>query len=255
MENKYIFRIKLAGRLIEIRSLHETCRIFCKEYLAPEEEQGPPVFLVDIVPRNIMRENDAAQGCFPVSDEEIYHYFDPGYLETGAVHRKICENLPRFDTFLMHGAVAAYEGSAYMFTAPSGTGKTTRAELWLKEFPGSFIVNGDKPLIRLDSRRAYACGTPWSGKEHWNVNTAVPLQAVFLLERTEPGEKSSLEAIDTLEGYFKLLEQTYKPERAVSLQRTLLLLKSLEGRVKIYRFRSPLSGEGLRAAWETAKPR
>ena len=29
-----------------------------------------------------------------------------------------------------------------------GVGKTTHTKLWLDNIPGSFVVNGDKPLIR-----------------------------------------------------------------------------------------------------------
>lgn len=32
-----------------------------------------------------------------------------------------------------------------------GVGKTTHTKLWLDNIPGSFVVNGDKPLIRARS--------------------------------------------------------------------------------------------------------
>ncbi len=46
-------------------------------------------------------------------------------METLALLRKVAEVLPEKDGFLMHGAVIQWKDKAYMFTAPSGTGKTT----------------------------------------------------------------------------------------------------------------------------------
>lgn len=64
----------------------------------------------------------------------------------------------------MHGTVVDHNGQAYMFTAPSGTGKTTHAKLWLDNLPDAFIVNGDKPFIIAGDEQPKACGTPWAGK-------------------------------------------------------------------------------------------
>ena len=45
--------------------------------------------------------------------------------------RSVSEILPSVGMFLAHGAVVAMNVFAYMFSAASGTGKTTRANLWL----------------------------------------------------------------------------------------------------------------------------
>ena len=36
-----------------------------------------------------------------------------------------------------------------MLVGKSGVGKSTRASIWMDEFKDSFIVNGDKPLIKI----------------------------------------------------------------------------------------------------------
>ena len=159
------------------------------------------------------------------------------------------------DTFLMHGSVVALDNQAYMFTAPSGVGKTTRTRLWLDLYPDSIVVNGDKPLIKITSTEAIACGTPWCGKEGWNTNTMVPLRAIFLLERADEGEESSCEEISLGKAFPFLLQQTHRPEDPDLMRKTLSLLKSLEGKVKIYRFRSTPTEDSVRLAYETARPR
>ena len=87
-------------------------------------------------------------------------------------------------TLLFHGAVVAYHDSAFMFTAPSGTGKTTHSKLWVQKLPDAYIVNGDKPFVSTDNG-IYAWGTPWSGAEHYNRNEGVELKAICFMERAD----------------------------------------------------------------------
>ena len=39
-----------------------------------------------------------------------------------------------YDTILFHGSVIAVDGEGYLFTAKSGTGKSTHARLWRETF-------------------------------------------------------------------------------------------------------------------------
>ena len=58
----------------------------------------------------------------------------------------------------MYGAVVADDGSGYMFTAPSGTGKSIHVALWKKYFENAEIINGDKPFIRVDESGVWVYG-------------------------------------------------------------------------------------------------
>lgn len=70
------------------------------------------------------------------SDEEIEREDQSGVsssngmLESLAVYRKISEIMVEHDTFLFHCSAVALDGQAYLFTAPSGTGKSTHTRLW-----------------------------------------------------------------------------------------------------------------------------
>lgn len=86
-----------------------------------------------------------------------------GDIENEIIQKKIADVMPSFNTFLMHGSVVSLNNQAYMFTAPSGTGKTTRTRLWVDEYPSSIVINGDKPLIKVTEEDIFACGTPWCG--------------------------------------------------------------------------------------------
>ena len=179
---------------------------------------------------------------------------DSGSLEPVTILRKLADRIIPFDTILMHGAVVAKDGDAYMFIAPSGTGKTTRVRIWKKEFPDSVIVNGDKPLIKICSGDVVACGSPWCGKEGWNTNTMVPLRAVFLLSRADD-KASTIEEISHREAFPILVQQTYRPADPDRMTKTIHLLEALDGKVKFYKFRSAPTPDAMRMAYEAARPR
>ena len=248
VDKKFFFQLKIAELIISVTTLYRTCWLKCKDYLIPSElgEKRADIS-IDIVIRNIKQENDYAQK----KDGEMYLYYDPGYLEYFAVHRKLCEAMPAFDAFLMHGVVIAYEGCGYLFSAPSGVGKTTRAMLWMEQFPGSFIVNGDKPFIRFFEDTVFAYGSPWCGKENLNTNIGIPLRAIFILERTQDNEKSCLHRVKVSEVYIDLLKQIYLPQDKNSRIKTLELVQRLDGLVEIYRFKSEPSKASMKLAWET----
>ncbi|HAM69467.1 MAG TPA: hypothetical protein DCP68_07630, partial [Ruminococcus sp.] len=137
------FVIRLADVNIGINSIYEEILLLCRDYLT----DGEPAFWVSVSPEDIVQEQmknireAEAEGIPPVD-------YRPSYLETLAVYRKIAVQMLNRDTILLHGAVIAVGDRAWLFTAPSGTGKTTHIRLWLEHITGSYVVNGDKPLIR-----------------------------------------------------------------------------------------------------------
>lgn len=95
-----------------------------------------------------------------VSEEEIERENLPdvksskGMLESLAVYRKISEIMVEHDTFLFHCSAVAVDGRAYLFTAPSGTGKSTHTRLWREVFgERAVMVNDDKPLLQVRRMR------------------------------------------------------------------------------------------------------
>ena len=213
------FKIALAGRIIGIRCQYGQTLRLCRDYLS----EGEPDFTVSVSQDDI--ENERQKDGSSRSSRDAY-------LETLAVYRKISEKLLEYGVFLMHGAAVADGGSAYLFIARSGTGKTTHARLWLRNAPDCFMVNGDKPLI-LTGDPPLVCGTPWSGKERMNTNTRVPLKAIVELVRSEENRIARLSFTEALP---MLLQQTYRPAEADAMRKTLTLLTSLNGKVGFYRF-------------------
>ena len=68
------------------------------------------------------------------------------------------------DSLAIHASAVFREGRSYLFMGKSGTGKSTHARLWMEHIPGTGLLNDDNPTVRVMSGKAYAFGTPWSGK-------------------------------------------------------------------------------------------
>lgn len=220
-KNEQHFCLSLAGKTISIDSQYNEVYQLCKGYLCEKE----PAIKVAVTEADIIFERKETK-----NEKTIYKN---SYLETLAVYRKISEAMLDYDTFLMHGAVVAEGQEAYMFTAKSGTGKTTHINLWLEHLRDAYIVNGDKPLIRITEEDAIACGTPWCGKEQLERNCMIPLRAVVFMER---GEQNIMKEISYSEAFPLLLQQTYQPSDAEKMKKTLALLSKLKGKVRFYHF-------------------
>lgn len=84
---------------------------------------------------------------------------------------------------LFHSAFIRYEDKAILFTAPSGTGKSTQADLWC-EFAGAELINGDRSVMKVSEDCIYACGVPFSGSSAVRQNVTLPLAAVVYLSQS-----------------------------------------------------------------------
>lgn len=170
------FVIRLADVNIGVTHRYRRVKRFCCEYIVDAE----PEFSVSVTDEDILADQDRN----PREERLKPKLFKRQYYEATSIYRKICLKLMEYDAFLLHAAVVAVDGEGYAFLAKSGTGKTTHAKYWLKFFDDrAYMVNGDKPILRIFENRVYAYGTPWCGKENLNSNIGVPLNAIFFLER------------------------------------------------------------------------
>ena len=104
------------------------------------------------------------------------------------------------DTLIIHAAVVSCEGKGYLFLGPSGTGKSTHAQLWLKHFEGTELVNDDNPVVR----DGVVYGSPWSGKKTpCYRNVSVPIGGIVMLSQA-PYNK--IRRLSGIEAYVDLAE-------------------------------------------------
>ena len=142
------------------------------------------------------------------------------------LHEALALRLVSFDAFVMHAALISYQGKGYAIVAPRGGGKTTHARLWKDCFGDAVrIVNGDKPIIRLQRDGSFtAYGTPWCGKEGLGENAAVPLCGICLLSQ---GREDRVWAVDEREYLDLLIRNVVFPPDRQSMDRGAKLLSRL----------------------------
>ena len=147
MHNTY----RLAGHTVKIESVYPQVHTLCADYRTDD----PPEYIITTTEADIAFER-AKSARENLQEGAPVQEYESSYLETLAVYRKLAQLLVQDDILLMHGAVVAVDGQAYLFTAKSGTGKTTHTRLWLRQFGAcAVMVNGDKPLIHI-SRSFFA---------------------------------------------------------------------------------------------------
>lgn len=222
---------------VGINSIYSYVHKYCADYLT----DSPADFTVNITRSAIDYERTKPDSS----------HFPDEVLELSAVYRQICERMPMYNTFLIHGSCLGVDGRAYLFTAPSGTGKSTHSRLW-RELLGErvIMINDDKPLIRVQGDEATIYGTPYSGKDRLNTNTSAALKAICFLERSE---SNHIEKVSAREVYPQLLRQTYRPGDKRAFALTLGLLDGLCRCVKFYRFFCNMDISAADLAYQTLK--
>ena len=104
--------------------------------------------------------------------------------------------------FIFHTSFIEHDGGAILFTAPSGTGKSTQADLW-NQYEGATIINGDRAVIKYKENTIYACGIPFAGSSIYCKNRILPLKAVVYLEQAK---NTSIRKLRGVEAFRKIWE-------------------------------------------------
>ena len=237
---------KIAGKVIEITSLYGDVHEYCREYRCDEA----PDFSVVTAQADIDNERETDKRSAEAEARAAYVAAD-GYLEQLAVYRRIAEKMVDYDTFLFHGSCVAVDGEGYLFTASSGTGKSTHTRLW-RELLGerAVMVNDDKPLIKVGADGAVIYGTPYNGKHRLGSNIGVPLKAVCLLERAK---ENSICEVTASDAYPMLVQQMYRPREPMQLAKSMGLLDRLIKSVKLYRLGCNMDISAAKTAYEGMK--
>lgn len=252
------FTMQIAGKCFEIQHLYKYIKEYCKDYVIREhnkteeinfEKDSSNLIVVTQSDINFERDKSAAED----RKEGIpIRYFTDEYLETLAVYRKIAEQMLSYDTILFHGSVIAVDGEGYLFTAKSGTGKSTHTRLWRETFGDrAVMVNDDKPLLRITKEGVTAYGTPWDGKHRLSTNTSVPLKGICILERAAENHIIKLDTKEQLRSaYPMIVQQTHKSSNPANARKTMELIDRLMAALPIYRLSCNMEHAAAKVAYE-----
>lgn len=237
------FCIRLADTIIRIEPLYHYIQEYCQEYIT--EEQAAFTVRVEAEDIAFERERSAKEAEREGRADDSY---SDAYLETLAVYRRIAEHFPMQNILLFHGSVIAVDGVGYLFTAKSGTGKSTHTRLWRELFGSrAVMVNDDKPLLKIMEAGVRVYGTPWDGKHRLSTNISVSLKAICVLTRAT---ENHIEEILPKEAYQMLLQQSYRPMDRTAMVQSLKLIDKMMKNTKFYKLGCNMNPEAARVAYE-----
>ena len=138
------------------------------------------------------------------------------------------------DAILMHASAVCYNDKAIVFSASSGVGKTTQAELWQK-YRNATVINGDKVFFTKESEKIVAWGSPWNGSSSYAENIGAEAAAIIVLEQAEENSIRKLSGMEVLE---KLLPHVFFPNWDAQCERAVFdLINDLLARTSVYLLR------------------
>lgn len=265
------FTIRLAGQYFTICPVCDYIREYCKDYIVADIKRGTATEVggtaAESTPGNTVACATESLVYFSIATTQSdidfereksaredtkegipIRQFSDAYLETLAVYRKIADHLLSCDTLLFHGSVIAVDGEGYLFTAKSGTGKSTHTRLWREYFgERAVMVNDDKPLLHITDSGVTAYGTPWDGKHRLSTNIAVPLKGICILTRDA---KNHIEPVEPHAVYPLIVQQTNRSLSADGMKQTLSLIDRMLHVVPVYRLGCNMDIEAAKVAYE-----
>ena len=194
-----------------------------------------------------------------VSEPEIAAYIEksgtsclPYLAEDALVLTKISRTvLSGYNGFFFHSSCLELDGDGYLFTALSGTGKSTHTANWRKYFGDRVtMINDDKPLIRKIHDKYYVCSTPWMGKSDIGCNMVSPIKAVYVLKR---GEENIAGITTPAKQIRQLMEATLLPDNKENMVKLLTLFDDLFLHVKLIELYCTPDVDSARVAYEAAQ--
>ncbi|AHF10356.1 hypothetical protein [Dehalobacter restrictus] len=156
-----------------------------KWYTHDENEDGFSVYLsTPLYPFGPVCKLTAAEDWRQVSIEYIKDLSDQQLAVFKFFSNIVIRNLILLHQgIILHASAIKWQDKGIAFTAPSGTGKSTQAQLW-EAYRGAAVINDDTPILKRSAEKITIHGTPWCGSSHKHLNTSAPLNTIIVLEQS-----------------------------------------------------------------------
>ena len=161
-----------------------------------------------------------------------------------------CRGIIGQGRFFLHASAVVYEGAAYLFSGPSGTGKSTHTALWRELFPQSYILNDDKPVIWPEKGKISAWGTPFSGRTDLQVNRGVPVKGICFLKQ---GRENRIRPVTGEEALALLLNNTWRPRSNPGMSLLLDMMEQVVTETHVYELCCTEDPEAARLSYTVMK--
>ena len=157
-----------------------------------------------------------------------------------------------WDGLCLHASALVWRDRAWLFSAASGTGKSTHAAQWRQAFADEVtMLDDDKPILTRAADGSWlAHGTLWRGKEGLGGNRSAPLGGIFVLERGNSDVAARLSAAEALPSLFSQTPHPFEPDKMSAL---LEKLDALIREVPVFRLVCTPTPHAARVAREAAR--
>ena len=183
-----------------------------------------------------------------VCEIHILKYFLPKnvinliFLELLAMEKYLLQE----NALVLHSSYIICEGKALLFSAPSGTGKSTQARLW-EQYKNAKVINGDRSVLKCTEKGIYACGLPFCGSSQINWNESAPLVGIVLLEQAPKNEIERCSAAQATKKLFSECSVNYWNQEFVN--QTFEVIEKIVGNVPVYKLKCDISKEAVEAVY------
>ena len=225
----------IAGLCVSYDAAYPTLRERSEKYICDPSDDAASF---TVLPAEI----DDMRSYTPLLTDDLREYMIMG--------RYFYEHLIAQGGMMLHASAVVVDGEAYLFSAPSGTGKSTHTSIWVRRFPGAYILNDDKPALCFDGEHVLAAGTPFSGKYDISVNCSVPLRAIAFIERSDTNR---IEPIPEKRALFELINQTVRPASVELYTKLLHNTAAILAKTPIYKLYCNMEDEAADVAFETMR--
>lgn len=231
--------VELVNTKFRVQGKESSLKSFFNGY----ESKGEPNFIITLADEDISREE-------AVKSSESRWRLPLSELEFCAIQRKIVSYLSNQGILLFHGSSICVEGRTYIFTAPSGIGKSTHSRLWraILEDYDVVMLNDDKPFLRVEEGHVTAYGSPWVGKEGLGCNMSAPVEAICSISQ---GTENFIREATPEEMFPIFYEQSLRPFDKEGTENHLHNLDVLTRSVRLYKLECDISMEAARLSYET----
>ncbi|WP_296878349.1 hypothetical protein [Thomasclavelia sp.] len=147
-----------------------------------------------------------------------------------------------FNSYVLHSSYIVYQNQAILFSAPSGTGKSTQADLW-KKYRNIEIINGDRTLLTLKDDCFFANGWPVCGSSEICFNQTYPIKAIVLLQQGKQNQISQLSYIEKTKRLLKEITINYHNQEY--LDNALVFIEQLIKKIPIINLSCTISKEAV----------
>lgn len=161
----------------------------------------------------------------------------PGIAELSALVYALSEKMLPYGRCFFHGTVLKWHGLAWIFTGPSGIGKTTQYRLWHDSLGDeASLLCGDRSVIQLcPDGSLLVHATPWNGKEGFRVKPdCAPLGGMICLVQGTENDISLMTGGDVVSCLFR--QFMFVPSTREKVYQVAEILDAAMKKVPVWKF-------------------